>query len=722
MAVMNAAGGITNVDEVDPTIGNVAWLLQPTRPTVQLPNSMMRFIPFRGDARSDQIDYFPLTVCSHRSGGTFSVMPADGPLTYDREKVTPYSYSVWLEEPEASLEFTPGTRCGFFRVTAEKGRPELRFSNRAEGSFQINRNGFTAVEAFRESTKVYVFGEFDIPVNLVSTNGGLTATAKDGGKKTLQFRYGISYISAEQAEKNLRGELKNWNFAAQVDAARKRWNESLGRIQVKGGTPAQRRVFFTALYRCYERMVNITEDGRYWSGSDNQVHKADRPFYADNWLWDTYLAQQPLHMILNPQMVEDQIASYIRMYEQTGWMPKFSSVDGPGATMTGNHTASWMADAWAKGLRNFDMEKAYEGNRKNTLEGTLLPWQFGPRTPLDEFHAEKGFFPALHPDEEETEPGVHAREKRQAVAVTLEYAYDDWNLAQTARALGHNADAEILMKRAGNYRNVYRTEKQQMWPRDAKGEWIEPFDPGSSGGPGARDYFTENDGYMFNWHVRHDFSGLFALMGGRAAAEAKLDELFRTGFGTLEDGHPVPAYFFFHQFPDSTGMVGQFSMGNEPGFHIPYLYDYLGAPWKAQKRIRMLLDTWFMDNVFGIPGDEDGGGMSAWAVFSMLGFYPTVPGVPVYAIGCPSFDEVTISLPNGKRFTVSAPGNSPENKYIQSVSLNGKPLNRLWFRHSELMAGGTLTLRMGDRPNKTLGTRPEDLPPSSINLNPETLK
>ena len=169
-------------------------------------------------------------------------------------------------------------------------------------------------------------------------------------------------------------------------------------------------------------------------------------------------------------------------------------------------------------------------------------------------------------------------------------------------------------------------------------------------------------------------------------------------------------------------MVGQFSMGNEPAFHIPYLYNYLGAPWKAQKRIRMLLDTWFMDNVFGIPGDEDGGGMSAWAVFSMMGFYPTVPGVPVYAIGCPSFDEVTIALPNGKHFTVSAPGSSPENKYIQSVSLNGKPLNRLWFRHSELMAGGTLTLRMGDRPNKTLGTRPEDLPPSSIGLNPETVK
>jgi len=426
-------------------------------------------------------------------------------------------------------------------------------------------------------------------------------------------------------------------------------------------------------------------------------------------------------MILHPDMAQDRIASYIRMYEQTGWMPKFSNPAGPGSVMTGNHTAAWMADAWFKGLRNFDVEKGYEGNRKNTLEGTLIPWQFGPRTTLDDIYAEKGFFPALPPGAEETEPRVNPKEFRQAVAVTLEYSYDDWNLAQMARVLGRDEDSALLMKRAGNYRNVYRVEKQQMSPRDATGQWIEPFDPAWDGGQGARYYFTENNGILFNWQVRHDLSGLFDLMGGRPAAEKKLDHLFRTDFGRFEDGNPIPSYMFFRQFPDSTGMVGQFSMGNEPAFHIPYLYVYLGSPWKTQKRIRSLLDLWFMDNVFGIPGDEDGGGMSAWAVFSMMGFYPVVPGVPLYVIGTPSFDEVSMVLPDQKRFTVVAVGNSPENKYIQSVSLNGQSLTRLWFRHEELMAGGVLTLQMGRFPNKTLGTRLEDLPPSSMDLRPEEL-
>ncbi|MCU0858292.1 MAG: GH92 family glycosyl hydrolase [Pontiellaceae bacterium] len=717
-----AAGFGANVDEVDPTIGTVAWLLQPTYPMVHLPHQMMRFHPYRADARADQIDYFPLLMCSHRWDGTFTVRTGDGPMTYDHEKTTPYHYSVWLEEAEEQLEFTPGSQSGCFRITAEQGRPVLQIGNRKEGSFELTTpQSFTAVETDNDALTIYVYGEFDIPVTAALTNGLLQITGTDDGKPVLLFRYGISYISKEQAEKNLRREIKSWNFDAQVAAGRERWNAAMERIQVKGGTAAQRRVFFTAFYRSCERMVDITEDGRYWSSCDKKVYTAERPFYVDSWVWDNFLTLEPLRMILNPEMAEDQIASYIQIYERTGWMPKFSLAGGPKAFMTGNHTAVWMADAWFKGLRNFDMQTAYEGNRKNTLKGTLLPWRTGPPSSLDKFHAENGFFPALHPGEPETEPEVYPSERRQAVAVTLDFAYDDWNLAQIARVLGHTADAEILMRRAANYRNVFRKEKQQMWPRDATGAWIEPFDIATSGGQGARDYFTENNGLTFNWLVRHDFNGLFELMGGRAAAEQKLDELFRLNYGILDDGAPVPSYFFFRQFPDSTGMVGQFSMGNEPSFHIPYLYTYLGSPWKTQKRIRMLLNTWFMDNVFGIPGDEDGGTVSAWAVFSMMGFYPAVPGVPLYVIGCPSFEEVTLALPNGKTFTVAAPGNSPENKYIQRVSLNGRPLNRLWILHRELTEGGTLTLEMGPRPNKTLGSRPEDIPPSSLNLHPEAL-
>jgi len=723
LAGLGGTGMCANVDEVDPTIGTVAWLLQPTYPMVHLPHQMVRFHPYRADARSDQIDYFPLLMSSHRWDGTFAVRVGDGPMTYDHEKTKPYHYSVWLEEADAQLEFTPGSQSGFFRVTAEQGYPVLQIGNRGKGSFElITQQSFTAVETANDSLTAYVYGEFDIPVTTTLTDGLLRIGGAEDSKPVLQFRYGISYISREQAKKNLRREINDWNFDAQIAAGREQWNAVMEKIQVKGGTAAQRRVFFTAFYRSCERMVNITEDGRYWSSCDNKCYTADRPFYVDSWVWDNYLTLEPLRMILNPEMAEDQIASFIHIYERTGWMPKFSLASGPKAIMTGNHTASWMADAWFKGLRNFDMQAAYEGNRKNTLEGTLLPWRTGPATPLDTFYAENGFFPALNPRESETEPAVHPSEKRQAVAVTLDFAYDDWNLAQIARVLGQPADAEILIQRAANYRNVFRKEKQQMWPRDATGAWIEPFNIATAGGQGARDYFTENNGLTFNWLVRHDFNGLFNLMGGRVAAEQKLDELFRMDYGRLDDGSAVPSYFFFRQFPDSTGMVGQFSMGNEPSFHIPYLYTYLGSPWKTQKRIRMLLDTWFMDNVFGIPGDEDGGTVSAWAVFSMMGFYPAAPGVPLYVIGCPSFEEVTLTLPNGKTFTIAAPGNSPENKYIQRVSLNGRPLNRLWILHRELMEGGTLTLEMGYQPNKTLGTQPEDFPPSSLDLHPEALE
>jgi predicted alpha-1,2-mannosidase len=210
-------------------------------------------------------------------------------------------------------------------------------------------------------------------------------------------------------------------------------------------------------------------------------------------------------------------------------------------------------------------------------------------------------------------------------------------------------------------------------------------------------------------------AGLFDLMGGRAQAEAKLDQLFREGLGRSK-------YEFWSKFPDASGLVGQFSMGNEPSFHIPYLYNYLGAPWKTQKRVRMLLDTWFTDTSLGIPGDEDGGGMTAFVVFSMMGLYPVTPGVPIYDLASPVFDRVTIKLPNGKTFSIVCRDNSKNNKYIQSVKLNGRPQSHVWIRHADVVQGGTLELQMGDTPNKELGARPEDLPPSAMTLNPQALE
>jgi predicted alpha-1,2-mannosidase len=311
--------------------------------------------------------------------------------------------------------------------------------------------------------------------------------------------------------------------------------------------------------------------------------------------------------------------------------------------------------------------------------------------------------------EKETVPQVHSFERRQAVAVTLENSYDDWCLAQIAQSLGKDKDYMLLLKRAQNYKNVFRVDKGFMWPKDDQGNWVEPFDPKFSGGMGGRDYFTENNGYTYNWDVKHDLNGLFDLMGGKKKAEEKLDQLFREDLGRSK-------YQFWATFPDATGLVGQYSIGNEPSFHIPYVYNYLGAPWKTQKRIRMLMDTWYRDDLFSIPGDEDGGGTSAFIVFSMMGFYPVTPGLPVYNIGSPSFAQSAIKLSNGKTFKILAHNNSPENRYIQRAIWNGKPWNKPWFSHNDLLSGGTLELFMGDTPNMEWGSADEQAPASSVSI------
>jgi predicted alpha-1,2-mannosidase len=235
-------------------------------------------------------------------------------------------------------------------------------------------------------------------------------------------------------------------------------------------------------------MINITEDGRYYSGFDHQVHTDPRPFYVDNWLWDTYRALEPLQTLLNPDMEADKIQSYVRMYQQAGIMPTFANVAGPSACMNGNHAAPWFADAWFKGVRNFDLATAFAGVRKRALEDTLLPWRLGPKGPLDDFYAVHGYMPALRAGEKETDPNVTPVEKRQPVPVTLENSFDDWSIAQLARVLNKPEDEALFLKRAQNYKNLFRADKGLMWPKDADGKWIEPLDPKFGGGMGGRDY------------------------------------------------------------------------------------------------------------------------------------------------------------------------------------------------------------------------------------------
>ena len=710
------------VEYVDPAMGGQGFLLQPTRPTVSLPNCMVRVYPVRNDQLDDQIHSFPLTVISHRLGELFWLMPDDGSMTtwdhpaaYDHEVETPYYYSAKFDDSLIQTEFTPTARCGYFRFTFPSGKPVILLANRLAGELKHEVGNCVSGHESFNGMQAFFYGEFNSPVQVQSqskSDHGRLAITAPAGQKVLEFRYGISYISVDQARTNLLEEISGWSFDRTKDTAKKRWNEVLGQIQVEGGTPEQKRVFYTSLYRCYERMVNISEDGQYYSGYDHQVHRDVRPFYVDNWIWDMYRALEPLQTLLNPEMEADKLQSYVRMYQQLGWMPGFAVVWGNFEAMTGNHVAPWIADAWAKGVTNFDLATGYTGLKKNSLEGTWVPWHRGPKCSLDDFLNEHGYMPALHAGEKETEPSVRSFEKRQAISITEAQSYDDWCLAQIARTLGNNSDYALFLKRAADYRNVFRQDKGHVWPKDADGKWIEPYDPGFTGG---RAYNTENNGYTFDWDVQHDLQGLFELMGGRDKAAAKLDELFRLPLGRSK-------FEFWYTYPDASGLVGQFSMGNEPSLHIPYLYNYLGEPWKTQKRVRMLLDTWFRDDTLGMPGDEDGGGMSSFVVFSMMGLYPVTPGVPIYDLTSPVFDKITIHLHNGKTVQIVCRNNSAQNKYIQSVKLNDHSQSQVWIKHADLVRGAKLELQMGDTPNKSLGTSPADLPPSAISLNPETLE
>lgn len=713
---------VSNIKYVDPKIGAVGLILEPTRPAVHLPNSMVRVFPVRADQIDDQISYFPLTISSHRQNWLFGLMAYSGGIneqawtkkfTYDNEKISPDFYSVLLENEGTSITFTPSAKSGFFKFSFIKKTDNylrLQILNRGEINLE-SKNSISGVEDF-QGMKAYFYAESNAPLEIIYQDKETKRKALlkiSNQALNVSFKYGVSFISIEQAKQNLNKEIPDWDMAKVRNNATSAWNKALYQINIEGGTDAQKRVFYTSLYRSYERMVDINEYGKYYSAYDKKVHTSDKPFFVDNWLWDTYIALEPLQTILNPKMEGDKIQSYVQMYEQSGWMPSFALAFGDNPCMTGNHAAAWILDSYNKGVRNFDLKKAYQGVKKNSLEATLLPWRNGPATSLDSFYNQKGYLPALKPGEKETVKEVNGFEKRQSVSVTLENSFDDWCLAQLAKPSGNDADKALFLKRAANYKNVFRADKGFVWPKDAEGKWIEPFDPKFSGGQGGREYFTENNAYTYNWDVKHDLNGLFDLMGGKAKAEDKLDDLFRASLGRNK-------YTLWYTFPDATGLVGQFVMGNEPSFHIPYIYNYLGAPWKTQKRVRMLMDTWYTDNLFGIPGDEDGGGMTAFVVFSMMGFFPVTPGVPVYSIGSPAFNKISIKLDNGKTFTLNAKNNSAENKYIQSAQLNGKPLNRSWFTHKELSEGGILNLVMGNMPNKTWGSK--DLPQSALNYNP----
>ena len=303
---------------------------------------------------------------------------------------------------------------------------------------------------------------------------------------------------------------------------------------------------------------------------------------------------------------------------------------------------------------------------------------------------------------------VDSWEKRQSVAVTLGTCFDDWCLSQIAKELGKDADYSYFLKQSYNYRNLYNPETMFFHPKDINGNFIYPFDYTFSGGLGAREFYDENNAWIYRWDVPHNPADLISLMGGADRFVANLDQTFREPLGKSK-------YAFYSQLPDQTGNVGQFSMANEPALHIPYLYNYAGQPWKTQKRIRELLRQWFRNDLMGMPGDEDGGGMSAFVVFSAMGFYPVTPGLPVYNIGSPLFENIKMKLSNGNIFEIDVRNFSGKNKYIQSASLNGIEWNKPWFHHNDIINGAKLILVMGEKANRNWGASLRNSPPSLEN-------
>ncbi len=718
------------VDYVNPYLGNISHLLVPTFPTVHLPNSMLRMIPARADYTGDRLKGLSVVTTSHRGSSAFTISPVAGPYeslkpvyqySYDREEVTPYSYQVYLDEAEIDVNYAVSHQSGMYRISFHGEGPKTLLINNRIGEISISEGsvaGYQVIGNDRRGlhTKVYLYMEADreaIKTGILEFGEIGTEQLAEGrnrcavlqfaeNEKEISIRYGVSFISAEQARRNLYREMNDFNLEKLIAKGRKTWNDALGKIRVEGANHDDKAVFYTSLYRTFERPICISEDGSYFSGFDHQIHEDEGiSFYTDDWIWDTYRATHPLRVLIEKEMELDIIRSFIRMAEQMDnfWMPTFPEVTGDSRRMNSNHGVATVLDAYTKGIQDFDLEKAYNACKKAITEKTLAPWSGKPAGDVDAFYKEHGYFPALREDQVETSSVVHSFENRQAVAVTLGTVYDEWCLSEIANILDKKEDAEYFLKRSYNYRKLFNSETNFFHPKDDNNKFITPFDYRFSGGMGARRYYGENNAWVYRWDVPHNVKDLIELMGGRDSFVNNLEATFNYPLGRSK-------YAFYAQLPDHTGNVGQFSMANEPSLHIPYLYNYAGQPWRTQKRIRGLLKQWFRNDLMGVPGDEDGGGMSAFVAFSQLGFYPLTPGSATYTIGSPIFEKAEINLGNGGIFTIIANKVSNENKYIQSARLNGKVLNLPWFDHAEIHNGGILELEMGPLANKQWGNEP----------------
>ncbi len=649
--------------------------------------------------------FMPTTGETRWNNGSDGMPGYGSHFNHNSESSEPGYYKVWLEDYKITAELTANTRAGMHCYTFPAGmesnilvdlfhRDEVLESSikvisdtqieglRRSGSWAANQYVYFVAEFSKP------FTSFEIAVGNKTIPGIKSAENEKNIKAIFHFttaesekifvKVGLSAVSENGARLNLNKEIPAWDFAKVRDNARSAWNKELSKIEVEGGTDEQKTVFYTALYHT---MVNpntyMDVDGSY-RGRDLKVHK-DNSFtnYTVFSLWDTYRAFHPLMTIIDQKRTLDYIKTFLVQYDQGGLLPVWELDANETFCMIGYHSVPVIVDAYLKGIKGFDTGKAMEAMRKSaTRQGNV-----GLKA-LDE----NGF--------------ISTEDESESVSKTLEYAYDDWCIAQYAKSIGRNDEYTYFIKRGQNYKNLFDASTGFMRAR-TNGGWFSPFDPFE-----VNFNYTEANSWQYSFSVVQDMNGFIQLQGGKENLAKKLDEIFTVSSSTSG-----------REQSDITGLIGQYAHGNEPSHHIAYLYPFVGQPWKTQERVHQILNTLYHNNPDGLAGNEDCGQMSAWAVMSALGFYPVTPGTDYYVIGTPWFSKVTINLENGNKFVINAKDISEENYYITSAELNGKKYDASFLKHDDIMKGGELTYTMSGKPNKRWGIGVGDEPVTAISDN-----
>ena len=703
-----------------------------TYPTTAVPYPMNSWSPQtgkNGDGWKYQYSattirgFQPTHQCSPWVGdyGVFSLMPVSKlvvdeskratPFSHDKEIAKPHYYKVTLENG-ITTEFSPTTRSAHFRFSfPAKGDAFLVLDGYTKTSqVQIDVanhriTGYVHNGAFSPKThKNYFIIQFDKPFvsygtwenrkntiqknNLSREGEGIGAYVQFAKGSKVQAKVSTSYISPEQAEVTMTRELgKHSSVEVTKQAAADVWNQLLNRVLVEGGTEEDMKTFYSCMFRANlfsHKFYEEKEDGSpyYYSPYDEKIH--DGYMFTDNGFWDTFRSQFPLTNILHPTMQGQYMQALLDAQEQCGWLPSWSFPSETGG-MVGNHSISLLTDAWVKGIRTFDPEKALKAYAHEAMNKG--PWGGANGRVRWKDYYQLGYIP--YP------------ESMGSTAQTLEYCYDDFCAYQLAKMTGNKFYEEVFARQIYNYKNVYDPSVGFMRGRKLDGSWAD-FDAFEWGGP-----YCEGNAWHYNWSVFHDVQGLIDLTGGDERFVAKIDSVFAlpgiVKYGTY--GTKI------HEMLEmELAKMGQYAQGNQPIQHMIYLYSYAGQPWKTQYWIRQVMDRLYNSSENGYPGDEDQGGMSSWYVLSALGIYSVCPGTDEYVLGSPKFRKATITMEDGKKFVIEAKGNSKDNVYIQNATLNGKRHTRNYIHYSDIVNGGVLELQMGNQPEKTRGTAKEDRP------------